>query len=217
MVAPRWTGGHGGRNRPLPGMERPPAGTSRLSVCNDEDRGWRAASVFSETNPQRLKRVTVAEICPFSITGPIRQSMNESAFIPAFYWSRKEHSVILPDVQYATLWLYPTGRFRYINCWPGYAWFSAGGTWYEKDGQLHCQGNSRAWSDGFADNHSNRDYTAIYTRSEDRQRLLPGKNYVSPLIRVSQDTVKLFFYHIDERDLGILRKASTTSLNRDSG
>src|SRR6187455_3364575 len=100
--------------------------------------------------------------------------MNETASIPTFYWSRKDHpSFVLPDVQYdATLWLFPTDRFRYLSCWPGYAWFSAGGTWYEKDGQLHCQGNSRGWSDGFADNHSNRDYTAIYTPSEDKQELL---------------------------------------------
>ena len=128
--------------------------------------------------------------------------MNVPASVPAFYWSRKEHSsVVLSDVQYATLWLFPTGQFRYISCWPGYAWFSAGGTWHEKNGQLHCQGHSRGWSDGFADNHTNRDYTAIYTPTEDKQRLLSDKDYVSPLTRVSQDTVDLFFSHIDERDL----------------
>lgn len=128
--------------------------------------------------------------------------MNEPASVPAFYWSRNEHSsLVIPDVQYATLWLFPTGRFRYISCWPGYSWFSAGGTWHEKDGQLHCEGRSRGWSDGFADNHSNRDYTAIYTPSEDKQQLLSDKDYVSPLTRVSQDTVDLFFSHLDEREL----------------
>jgi hypothetical protein len=60
---------------------------------------------------------------------------------------------------------FPPGQFRYINCWPGFAWFSAEGTRYEKDDQLRCQGKSRGWSDGFADNHSNRYYTAIHTRS----------------------------------------------------
>jgi hypothetical protein len=127
--------------------------------------------------------------------------MNETASIPAFYWSRKEHpSGGLPDVQYATLWLFPTGRFRFINCWPGYAWFSASGTREEQDGQLHCQGNSRGWSDGFADNHSNRDYIACYIPSEDRQQLVPDKTCFSPLTKVSQDTVDLFFSHLDERD-----------------
>jgi hypothetical protein len=128
--------------------------------------------------------------------------MNETASIPAFYWSRKEHpSWGLPDVQYATLWLFPTGWFRYISCWPGYAWFSAGGTWYEKDEQLHCQGSSRGFSDAFADNHSNRDYVAFYTPSEDKQQLRPDKDYLSPLTRVSQDTVQSLFSHLDERTL----------------
>ena len=124
--------------------------------------------------------------------------MNETASVPAFYWSRNEQSL---DVQYATLWLYSSGQFRYINCWPGFAWFSAAGTCDEKDGQLHCQGHSRGWSDGFADNHTNRDYTAIYTFSDDRQQLLCDKDYVSLLTRVNQDTVDLFFSHLDERDL----------------
>lgn len=124
--------------------------------------------------------------------------MNEPASVPAFYWSRKEHSL---DVQYATLWLFASGQFRYINCWPSFAWFSAEGTWYEKDSQLYFQGKSRGWSDGFADNHTNRDYTAFYTLSEDRQQLRSDKDYVSPLTRVSQDTVDLFFSHLDERDL----------------
>ena len=84
--------------------------------------------------------------------------MNEVASVQAFYWSRKEQSL---DVQYATFWLFSSGQFRYINCWPGFAWFSAEGTWYEKDGQLHCQGKSREWSDGFADNHTNRDYSLM--------------------------------------------------------
>lgn len=128
--------------------------------------------------------------------------MNQAALLLRLYWHRTEHSSCgLPDVQYAVLWLFPSGRFHYIDCWPGYAWFSAGGTWNENGGKLHCQGNSRGWSDGFADNHSNRDYTAIYTRSEDKQLLLSDKHYVSPLTRVSQDTVDLFFSHIDERDL----------------
>jgi len=124
--------------------------------------------------------------------------MSEPASVPAFYWSRKEHSL---DVQYATLWLFPSGQFRYINYWPGFAWFSAEGTWDEKNDQLCCQGNSRGWSDGFADNHSDRDYTAIYSLSEDRQELLSDKDYVSPLTRVGQDTVELLFSHLDERVL----------------
>jgi len=65
--------------------------------------------------------------------------MNETASIPAFYWSRKEH---LLDVQYATLRLFSSGQFRYINCWPGFAWFSAEGRWYETDDQLRCQGKA---------------------------------------------------------------------------
>ena len=128
--------------------------------------------------------------------------MNETAPVPAFYWSRKDHpSFVLPDVQYATLWRFPSGRFRYISCWPGYAWFSASGISEERGGQLHCQGRSRGWSDGFADNHTNRDYTVFYTPSEDMQQLLSDKDYVSPLTKVSQDTVDLFFGHVDERDL----------------
>lgn len=128
--------------------------------------------------------------------------MNETKSVPAFYWSRKEHlSGVLPEAQYATLWLFPKGRFRYIGCWPGYAWFSAEGTWDEKDGQLHCQGNSRGWSDGFADNHTHRDYTAFYTPSEDKEQLVPDKHYLSPLTRVSQDTVDLFFRHLSKREL----------------
>lgn len=38
-------------------------------------------------------------------------------------------------------------------------------------------------------------------QSEDRQQFVPGKHYLSPLTKVSQDTVDLFFSHLDERDL----------------
>ena len=141
MVAPRSIGGRGGRTSCLPGMERPPTATITLPDCDDQDDGWRAAAIFSETNTQRLKISRVVGNRHASASGPRSQSMNETASIPAFYWSRKEHpSLGLPDVQYATLWLIPSGRFRYISCWPGYAWFSAGGTWYEKDDQLHWPG-----------------------------------------------------------------------------
>lgn len=37
-------------------------------------------------------------------------------------------------------------------------------------------------------------------QSEDRQQLQSDKDYVSPLTKVSQDTVDLFFSHLDERD-----------------
>jgi len=62
-------------------------------------------------------------------------------------------------------------------------------------------GKSRRWLDGFTDNHTHRDYTAIYSLSEDRHQLLSDKDYVSPLTRVSQDTVDLFFSHLSEREL----------------
>ena len=105
------------------------------------------------------------------------------------------------DVQYATLWLFSSGQFRYINCWPGCAWFSVGGRWHEEGSQLHCQGSSRKWSDGFADNHTNRDYATVYTSSEDKQQLVSDKQYLSPLTKVSPDTVALFFSQLSEREL----------------
>lgn len=50
--------------------------------------------------------------------------MNDDSLFHGFYWSRKEGpSLVSSDAQYATLWLFPTGRFRYIGCRPGYSWF----------------------------------------------------------------------------------------------
>ncbi len=68
---------------------------------------------------------------------------------------------------------------------------------------INCigQGNSRGWSDGFAHNHSNRDYTAYYTPSEHKQQLVPDKDYLSPLTRVSQDTLESLFSSLDENNL----------------
>jgi len=160
--------------------------------------------------------------------------MNFPTSTPVLYWSQREHlSFGLPDVQYATLWIFQTGRFRYINCWPGYAWFSASGTWEERNGQLYCQGDSRGWSDGFADNHANRDYAEVYSPSEDWHMLVSGTSYRSTLTRVSQDAVESCFSGLEEetlpqhwryfsdlmwnieRELGIRRSASGTFLIQD--
>ncbi len=161
--------------------------------------------------------------------------MNDEAVLPRLYWHQKEHpSFGVPSVQYVVLWLFPTGRFCYIGCWPGYSWFMASGEWHEQDGKLLCQGHSRGWSDTLADNHDDRVYTEFYTVNEDEERLMPGTTYKAPLTRIRPSTVESLFGGVNESDLpchwrdfsdlmrqierhlGIIRKASRTFLHRDS-
>lgn len=94
--------------------------------------------------------------------------MSEAALLPGFYWHTKEHSSwVLPEVQYTALWVFPTERFRYISCWPGYAWFSASGTCEMQNGTVQCVGRSRGFSDDMSGTHTDRVYTASYTVNEE--------------------------------------------------
>lgn len=128
--------------------------------------------------------------------------MNEAALLPRLYWHTKEHpSWGLPDVQYTVLWLFLSGRFRYINCWPGYAWFSASGEWKEQDGRLLCQGKSRGFSDDLLGTHADRVYTKSYTLNEEGGQLGPGESYKVPLTRIRSTAVETLFRGLDEKDL----------------
>ena len=89
------------------------------------------------------------------------------------YWQRTEDSSPFAEVQYTVLWLFPSGRFRYIFCYPGYAWKIASGTWHLANGVIHCRGASSSFTDDFTDNHSNRSYTAMFRQNDDGHSLAP--------------------------------------------
>lgn len=75
--------------------------------------------------------------------------MSEVPIFPTgLYWIRiTGRSIVERDAEYAALWLFPTGNFRYIACWPGYSWFDASGTWLYGMGLIHCQGKSHYFSE----------------------------------------------------------------------
>lgn len=88
------------------------------------------------------------------------------------YWTREVESVsVLPEAKYKVLWLFPSGRFRYIFCYPGYTWMTASGAWHSAKGVIHCRGTSSSFTDDFTDNHSNRSYTAIFRQNDDGDSL----------------------------------------------
>ena len=89
------------------------------------------------------------------------------------YWERTEDSSPFPEARYTVLWVFPSGRFRYIFCYPGYTWKTASGTWHLANGVIHCRGASSSFTDDFTDNHSNRPYTAIFTHDDDGHSLVP--------------------------------------------
>ncbi len=100
--------------------------------------------------------------------------MNDTPLFPAgLSWVRTEVPLIglLRDVTYAVLWLFPTGNFQYISCWPGYSFFQASGAWSYKNGLIHCEGKSRSFTDGLMDNHTNRPYAIAFTTCADAQAL----------------------------------------------
>lgn len=89
-------------------------------------------------------------------------------FRTGLYWIRLHGlSKGLRDAEYAALWLFPTGNFRYIACWPGYTWFEASGRWRYGMGLIHCRGKSHSFTDDFSNNHHNRSYTAAFTPDAD--------------------------------------------------
>ena len=77
------------------------------------------------------------------------------------------------EVKYTVLWLFPSGRFRYIFCYPGYTWMTASGAWHSAKGVIHCRGASSSFTDDFTDNHSNRSYTAMFRQHDDGHSLAP--------------------------------------------
>ena len=71
------------------------------------------------------------------------------------------------------LWLFPSRRFRYIFCYPGYTWMTASGAWHCANGVIHCRGASSSFTDDLTDNHSNRSYTAMFRQNDDGHSLAP--------------------------------------------
>jgi hypothetical protein len=100
--------------------------------------------------------------------------MSEVSIFPTgLYWIRIHGSSIGErDAEYAALWLFPTGNFRYIACWPGYSWFDASGTWLYGMGLIHCRGKSHYFSDNLSDCHDNRPYTSAFTPCHDEQAVV---------------------------------------------
>lgn len=102
------------------------------------------------------------------------------------YWQRDvDSSSILAEARYSVLWLFPSGRFRYIFCWPGYTWMTASGTWHSANGVIHCRGTSSSFTDDFTDNHSNRSYTAMFTHHDDGHSLPPVGRSAERLTRLN--------------------------------
>src|SRR5205085_549593 len=56
------------------------------------------------------------------------------------YWERTEDSSPFPEARYTVLWVFPSGRVRYIFCYPGYTWMTASGAWHSAKGVIHCRG-----------------------------------------------------------------------------
>jgi hypothetical protein len=110
------------------------------------------------------------------------------------YWTREEESVsILSGAKYTVLWLFPSGRFRYIFCYPGYTWMTASGTWRSAKSAIHCRGTSSSFTDDFTDNHSNRPYTAIFTHDDDGRSLVTVGRSTEILTRLNlHETEKMF-------------------------
>jgi hypothetical protein len=100
--------------------------------------------------------------------------MSEVPIFPTgLYWIRTAvPSSGLRRARYAVLWLFPTGHFLYITCWPGYTWFEASGIWRYENGLIHCRGKSHSFTDDFSDNHENRPYTSAFTPSADGQAVV---------------------------------------------
>lgn len=102
------------------------------------------------------------------------------------YWERGvDSSSILAEARDSVLWLFPSGKFRYIFCWPGYTWMTASGTWHSAKGMIHCRGTSSSFSDDFTDNHSNRLYTAMFTHHDDGHSLVTVGRSAERLTRLN--------------------------------
>ena len=100
--------------------------------------------------------------------------MNDILLFPiGGYWERTEDSSPFAEVKYTVLWLFPSGRFRYIFCYPGYTWITASGAWHSAKGVIHCRGASSSFTDDFTDNHSNRSYIAMFRQHDDGHSLAP--------------------------------------------
>ena len=94
-------------------------------------------------------------------------------FPTGLYWIRIHgHSIGERDAEYAALWLFPTGNFRYLASWPGYSWFDASGTWLYGMGLIHCRGKSHYFSDNLSDCHDNRPYTTAFTPCPDEKAVV---------------------------------------------
>src|SRR5262245_3502056 len=117
------------------------------------------------------------------------------------YWIRTEvPSIGLSEARYEVLWLFSTGAFRYIACWPGYAWFEASGRWQYGNGLIHCRGKSSSFMDDFSDNHNNQPYTAAFNACEGGQALASVEVPTTHYARLSPQQLGPL-YTLDERDV----------------
>jgi len=122
-------------------------------------------------------------------------------FPAGLYWIRMEvPSIGLSQARYEVLWLFPTGAFRYIACWPGYTWFEASGRWQYGNGLIHCRGKSSSSTDDFSNNHDNCLYTTEFTACEGGQALASVEVPTKHFERLSPQQVWPL-YTLDERDV----------------
>lgn len=126
--------------------------------------------------------------------------MSEVPIFPTgLYWIRTAvPSIGLRDANYAVLWLFPSGTFRYIFCWPGYTWFDVSGRWRYGNGLIHCRGKSHSFTDDCSDNHENRPYTSAFTPSPDGQAVVAVGATPHHYVRLSPQQLGPLF-SLDER------------------
>ena len=59
MVGSGWDGDDDGRGLLVQGVEAAPSSLARISYGDDQNDGWGAAPIFSQTDPQDRKRTVI--------------------------------------------------------------------------------------------------------------------------------------------------------------
>jgi hypothetical protein len=68
--------------------------------------------------------------------------------VSGVYWAGSVITSGRNGTLYRVLWLFPSGAFKWIECWPGYEWQTAIGEWQQHGQTVELRGH---WTSQFSD------------------------------------------------------------------
>lgn len=87
----------------------------------------------------------------------------------------EEHFDFPPDVQHDVIYLLASGRFAWLNNWPGYHYGRRAGWFTRLEADIALEGRDTLWSDCISANHADAPFTQhLQLKQREWKRMLRG-------------------------------------------